>query len=229
MKFVRIVVETAKIFYDYLMHFALMGGATLLSFVIILPAPFTASGLWVVTQRAVQGKGIKWRHYGSGIKTFGVRNLGLSLVLVVGYVVALVNLWFYLTPDVSPFPDFIIYVIIPVCILATLLWTGIAFYAAPFLIEMESPNLRLILRNSLFLTLLNPLTTLLLIALSIALLVLCYYLPVLFLFAPGFIALLRLVAVRMCVEDAREKKAAYAEAEAGKEATSVPHGEEETV
>lgn len=213
MKPLRIIMETAKVYYDDLFHFIVMGGVTVLSFLFILPAPVTSAGMWAVAQRAVRGQGVAWEHYRDGIKAYWQRNFGLSLILLIGYLLALLNLWFYATPGVSPLPDAVSVVMLPFWVVLTLLWTGIAFYAQPFLFELETPTLRLILRNSFFLTVLNPVTTLALILVAALLLALSFFLPPLFLFTPGMILLLRLTAMRTCVQSAIEKQATIQEAE----------------
>lgn len=213
MKLPRIIVETATTYYDEMFHFAVMGGVTALSFLLILPAPVTASGMWAVAQRALRGQGITWDHYQDGIKAYWKRNLGLSLIMLIGYLLALLNLWFYATPGASPFPDAVSGVMILFWVTLTLLWTGIAFYAQPFLVELEMPTLRLILRNSFFLTVLNPATTLALILVAALLLAISCLFPLLLLLTPGIIQLLRLTATRTCVQSAFEKQAAIKESE----------------
>ncbi len=209
MKALRIIVETAKVYYDNLFHFFVMGSVTVLSFLLILPAPVTSAGMWAVAQRAVRGKGVSWGDYGDGIKAYWKRNVGLSLVLALGYGLAWLNLWFYITPGASPLPEAVSAVMLPLWVVLMVLWTGVAFYAQPFLVELESPTLRLILRNSFFLALLNPLATLVLLLVAALLLAIGYFLPPLFLATPGMILLLRLTAMRACVQSAVEKQSAF--------------------
>ncbi|MBN2004074.1 MAG: hypothetical protein JXA21_12030 [Anaerolineae bacterium] len=208
MKSARILIETAKVYYDDMLHFAMMGSVTALSFLLILPAPVTSAGMWAVAQRAVRGVGITWEHYGDGIKTYWKRNFSLSLILLVGYALALLNLWFYAASGASPFSDTVNRVMVPFWIVLTLLWSGVAFYAQPFLVELETPTLRLILRNSLFLAVLNPVTTLALLVATALLITISCIAPPLFLLTPGMILLLRLTAMRTCVQNAIEKQAA---------------------
>jgi len=211
MKFVRIVVEAAKTYYDEAFNLMMMGAVTVLSCLLIIPGPFAFGGLWAVAQRAVRGYGIKWHIYWDGVKKYGLRNFFLVLILIFGYVIGLSNLWFYLTPEVSPLPENLTVWILPVWIVFTLIWTGILFYANAFLAELKEPKILAILRNSLFLTVLHPLTTLLLIVLAILLLAISVIIPVLILITPAMILTLRLTATRMLVQATIEKHDAMQE------------------
>ena len=189
----------------------MMGAVTVLSCLLVIPGPFAFGGLWAVAQRAARGYGIKWHIYWGGVKEYGPRNFLLVLILIFGYIIGLSNFWFYLTPEVSPLPENLTVWIIPIWIMFMLIWTGILFYANAFLVELQEPKMLIILRSSLFLTVLHPLTTLLLIVLSILLLVLGVVIPVLILITPGMVLTLRLTATRILVQTALEKHNAMQE------------------
>ncbi len=205
MKFIRIVVEAAKTYYDEAFNLMIMGSVTTLSCILIIPGPFAFGGLWAAAQRAVRKYGFKWHNYWKGVKEYGLRNFGLTLILALGYIIFLTNLWFYNTPEISPFPEKVAVWLTPLWLVLILLWTGVAFYANAFLVELKEPKLLSILRSSLFLSLLHPLTTLFLLVLSAVLLALSIVVPVLMLITPGMILILRLTAVRSLIQVTTDK------------------------
>jgi len=214
MKALNIIVEAAKSYYDEAFNLLIMCAVTLLSCLLILPAPFAFAGLWGAGQRAVRGYGIKWHHYWAGVQEYGWRNLILILVLILGYAIGFINLWFYNTPDISPLPTSVSQWLTPIWLVLILLWTSIAFYANALLVELEEPKLLIILRNSLFLSILHPLTTFILLILTMLLLGLSFFLPVLILVTPAMILMLRLTAVRTLVQAAFAQSAAESKAKA---------------
>jgi uncharacterized membrane protein YesL len=111
----------------------------------------------------------------------------------------------------SPFPAEASAWTTPIWSVLLVVWTGVVFYANALLVELKEPKLWLVLRNALFLALLNPLDTLLLIVLSLILLAICVVLPFLIIIVPGLILILRLTAVRTLVQTAVEKQAAQTE------------------
>ena len=200
MKTFHIIIETAKAYYDELFILCIMGTVSVLSCILILPAPFAFGGLWAAGQRAARGYGIKWEHYWQGVKEYGWRNLILTLVLILGYSIVFTNLWFYNNPDISPLPPHISQWITPFWIALLVLWTGVTFYANAFLVELEEPKLLIILRNSLFLSLRHPFPTLTLIILTLLILGISILLPVLLFITPPLILILRLTAARMLIQ-----------------------------
>ena len=200
MKAFRIIIQAAKTYYEEIFSLLTMGTASIFSCILILPAPFAFGGLWGAGQRAVRGYGIKWEHYWQGVKEYGWRNLILILILLLGYGLGLTNLWFYNNPAISPIPPHISRWITPIWIMLLTLWTGITFYANALLVELTDPKLLLILRNSLFLSLLHPFTTLILIILTLLLLGLSILLPILLFITLPLILILRLTAVRILIQ-----------------------------
>jgi len=92
----------------------------------------------------------------------------------------------------------IIGIFVQVFFVATgLLWIATQFYTWPFLLEQEDKRLRLALQNGLFLTLANPIYTLMLLGtVALAVVVSAVTLLPLAVFATSFIALLANRAVR---------------------------------
>ncbi|HNT77537.1 MAG TPA: hypothetical protein PKH77_21185 [Anaerolineae bacterium] len=206
MKFIQILAETGKCYYEEVAKLILMGTVSLLCCLLILPGPFAFGGLWAVGQRTVRGVGIKWEHYWQGVKEYGWRNFILTVVLLLGYIIGFTNLWFYNTPTISPFPAEVAVWVTPIWIVLLVVWTGVSFYANALLVELTEPKLWLALRGGLFLTLLNPLSTFLFIVLSLILLALCIFLPFLIILTPGLLLILRLTAVRTLVQAAITKQ-----------------------
>ncbi len=207
----KIIAKAAVAFYDELFLYFVLGMGHALSWLLILPGPFVLAGVYTIGQKAVRGLGVSWLTIWQGIKEFGARSLLLFLIVVAGYGVIIVNLWFYNAPDVSPFPAAVAAWTTPLFVAIALLWTGIAFYAQAFLMELEEPTFGLVLRNSLFLTLLKPFHTLFYVVITLVVLVLSVGFPVLLIFSPGFISALALTAVRTLVTGLAERLAAAEE------------------
>ena len=207
----KIIGKATVAFYEELFFYFILGMGHILSWLLILPGPFLLAGVYTIGQKAVRGLGVKWNLIWEGIKEFGLRSLLLFLVVLFGYVVIAVNLWFYNAPDVSPFPRAVAAWTTPLFVALALLWTGITFYAQAFLMELEEPTLGMALRNSLFLTLLKPFHTLLFVVVSLVILVLSIGFPVLLIFSPGLLSALALTAVRTLVTGLAEKLAAEEE------------------
>jgi len=207
-----------------------VGGAVLIiglvALLTLVPAAFALAGLYAVGQRAVRGEGVRWATYWGGLREFGGRSYLIALITVLGYVLVASNIWFYNTPDVSPFPPAVAAWVTPLWILVAAVWTGIAFYAEAFLVELEKPTLPIVLRNSLFLTALNPIPTLVWIVVSALALGLSVALPVLLVVSPAFVITLALTAVRTLVADAMDRAKASAPDDSETPDDAAPNPEE---
>lgn len=224
MRAFKIIGRTAVAFYEELFYYFLMGLINIVAWVLIIPGPFALSGIYAVGQRAVRSEGVKWGEIWASVKEFGLRALLLFFTIVFGYVVIGTNIWFYNNPDVSPFPASVAVWITPLWVVLALIWTGVAFYAQSFLMELKEPRFLLVLRNSLYLTILHPLDTLLWIVIVALLVALSVLLPVLVIITPGFLTVLSLTAVRTLVADLTERAEALQAKEEGEE---EPADEEE--
>ncbi|MCU0521740.1 MAG: hypothetical protein MUF84_13745 [Anaerolineae bacterium] len=201
MRALKIVGRAAVAFYEELFFYIALGAGHAASWLLIVPGPYALAGLYTIAQRSVRGLGVSWAIIWGGIREFGSRSLLLFGIIVAGYAVLISNIWFYNTPDISPFPVSTAAWTTPIIIAVGAVWTGVAFYAQSFLMELEDPRIRLVLRNSLFLTLLKPLQTLLFIVVSLVALAVSIAVPILLIASPGFIATLALTAVRSIVGD----------------------------
>jgi len=205
MQTVRIIIDAAKAYYEEILFFIVTGGILLAATFLIIPMPFALIGVWMIAHRAVRGLGVNWGLYWRAVKEYGLRSLQLTLVLALGYGLLAINVWFYTTPDISPFPAGVLAWIRPIVLVIGLVWICISFYAHAFLIELEEPKLSLILRSSLSLTFIKPVPTVILLIITLALTVLSVAVPILLLALPGFIATLSITAVRTFVATIREK------------------------
>jgi len=205
METIRIIIDAAKAYYEEMLFFFATGLILLVSAMLIIPLPFALVGVWMIAHRAVRGLGVSWRLYWEAVKKYGLQSLWLTLVLALGYGLLAANVWFYTTPDVSPAPGNVLVWIRPIVFIIGLLWIGVSFYAHAFLIELEKPRLLAVLRSSLSLTLVKPLTILALLIVTLLLTVLSIAVPILLPALPGFIATLSITAVRTLVASVREK------------------------
>jgi uncharacterized membrane protein YesL len=208
MRVFRIIARGAVAFYDELFLYMLVGLINLIAWILIIPGPFVLAGIYTITQQSVRSKGVNWRMIWDGVKEFGPRSLLLFLIIVGVYAIIGVNLWFYANPEISPFPATVAIWTTPIFALFALIWTGVTFYAQALLMELEDPKMGLVLRNSLFLTILQPVQTLLLLILAIASLALSIALPVLLIVWPGFISAVAVTAARQLIGDLAERNKA---------------------
>jgi uncharacterized membrane protein YesL len=211
MRVLRIIGKAAVAFYDELFFYFLTGLIHMVCWLLIIPGPFALTGVYVVGQRAVRGLGVKWALVWEGVKEYGLRSLMLFLITIVGYAIVVSNLIFYNSPNLSPFPASVATWTTPLFVIIGLLWTSIAFYAQSFLMELKKPTVLLALKNSLFLTILRPFTTLGLLLTAVVAVVLSLLLPVLIIVSPGFISVLSLTAVRTLIPELAEQAEALEE------------------
>jgi hypothetical protein len=209
----KIIWKGAVDFYDEMFHFLLMGTVTLIGCILILPGPFVIAGLYAAAQKAVRGEGIKWATYWQGIKEFGLRTWGLVLLEALIYLIIYVNFWFY-NSEVSPFSPQLGLWLTPLWIVLALVWTGISYYAQAFLMELKEPKFFTIFRSSLFLAILHPVVTLILLIVTLIVLALSVVFPVLLILSPSLLLVIALKAVRMQVTELTEKVAELEQKEA---------------
>jgi uncharacterized membrane protein YesL len=192
----KIVWKSMRAYYSELISLVLMGIATTIVSLLVIPAPFALAGLWYVAQRAVEGRTTKWRDFWEGIKRYGPRNLLNTLLALFVYIAIAANIWFYNNPEISPLPERIALWLTAFWLVTALLWTAVIFYWLAFQLEMEAPKFWLSLRNSLYLTLLNPIQTLIFLVVAVLLGALAIVVPPLLILYPGFIATLSMAAVK---------------------------------
>ncbi|HEY89468.1 MAG TPA: hypothetical protein G4N98_07020 [Thermoflexia bacterium] len=200
MQTLKISWQSLTTYYENILTLTLLGMGTLLATLLLIPVPFAWAGLWQVARQAVKGNAISWPLYWAGAKEYGLRNLGNSLLLLLGYLLIATNIWFYNQPAISPLPEKFAVWLTAFWLITGLLWAGVAFYLLSFQMEMVAPRFWLSLRNSLYLTLLHPLSTLFWLLLLGLYGILCILLPPLIVFYPGFIAILSQHATRTLIQ-----------------------------
>jgi hypothetical protein len=223
----RIIAKAAVAFYDELFYYFLMGLIHVVAWILIIPGPFALAGVYVIGQKAVRGFGVKWRDIWEGVKEFGPRALLLAVITILVYGLIVLNLWFYNNPEISPFPASVAVWVTPIWIVLALVWTAVAFYAQSFLMELKEPKMLLVLRNSLFLAILHPIQTLVLLIVSALSLAVSVLLPVLVIVAPGFISVLSLTAVRTMVTALQERAEEMEAKSESDDESEGPDGEDE--
>ena len=221
----KIIWKAAVSFYDEMFNFMLMGTVTLIGCILILPGPFLVAGLYAAGQKAVRGEGMKWATYWQGIKEFGPRSWLILIIVVAGYVILYTNFWFY-TSEISPFSEQVGFWLTPLWLGLGIVWTGVAYYAQGFLMELEEPKFISIFRSSLFLSILHPLATLILIIVSLVVLALSIAFPILLILTPSFLFVMVLTAIRTQITALVEKN--QDTAEEIKEGEQREEGEEQT-
>lgn len=202
LKIIRLSITTYS---ENILTLMLMGLGTILATLLIIPAPFAWAGLWHVARQAIRGDTTSWQTYLEGAREYGLRNLGNILLLLCGYLLIATNIWFYNQPAISPLPEKFVVWLTAFWLITGLLWAGVAFYLLSFQMEMVAPRFWLSLRNSLYLTLLYPLPTLLWLLLLGLCGGLCILLPPLLILYPGFIALLSQHATQTLIQQALAK------------------------
>ncbi|MGC9397663.1 MAG: hypothetical protein ACP5HM_00830 [Anaerolineae bacterium] len=208
----KIIWKSLRVYYSELFPLVLMGLATVAATFLVIPAPFALAGLWYVTRRSVEGRSTKWYDFWEGVKRYGPRNLLNALLALFGYLVIATNIWFYNNPAVSPLPDQAALWLTALWLMLILLWTAVNFYWLAFQMEMEEPRFWLSLRNSLFLTLLNPIQSLVFLLVAALLAALAIVVPPLIILFPAFIATLSTTAVKTMLAPILERQKELEEA-----------------
>jgi uncharacterized membrane protein YesL len=105
----------------------------------------------------------------------------------------------------SPFSEQVGFWLVPLWLGLAIVWTGTSYYAQAFLMELEEPKIFTIFRSSLFLTILHPLATLILVVVSLLVLALSVVFPILLILTPSFLFVLALTAIRTQITQLVEK------------------------
>ncbi|MFP4343207.1 MAG: hypothetical protein ACLFU8_00810 [Anaerolineales bacterium] len=199
-----------KTLYEELFPLMLMSIVTWFATALVIPGPFSQAGLWYVARRALEGRTTSWQDFWDGVKGYGPRNWGNTLLVVGGYLLILVNLRFYTLSELSPVSEEVAGWLTALWIVIGILWSAFGFYLLAFQVEMVEPRFLLSLRNSLYLVLLRPLQTLILLALLGVIAFVCLrfvmLLPLIILY-PALTALLSVNAVKSFVQPILESRA----------------------
>ena len=197
----KFIWKAAIAFYDEMFPFLLMGVLTLIGCVLIIPGPFVLAGLYAAAQKAVRGEGVKWANYWQGLKEFGLRSWLVLFIILFVYGIIYVNFWFYTLSGISPFSEQVGFWLTPLWLVLAIVWTGTTYYAPAFLMELEEPKIFSVFRSSLFLTILHPFVSLILIVVSLLILALSVMFPILLILTPAFLICLNLTSIRMQITE----------------------------
>lgn len=173
-----------------------MTAAALAGFLLLLPvvtSPLAFAGHYALADEIADEKSVSWRTWWAGARRYWRQStiwLGLYVVMVV---LLVTNLRFYARLGVSWAP-----LLQGVWLTLFLLWVAVNLFVMPLYLLQTDRRLRLAYRNAALLTVSDPLTTVVLLALLGFLFILLNQIALpLLLLLPPFIALLGAVTVRL--------------------------------
>jgi hypothetical protein len=153
----RVFWVAIKDWWDELFTLMLMNIVTLLLAVPIVTFPPALAGLWNAANVVVQGKVPSWGDYFAGFRHYFLKAWGLALLNILAAAIVFTNVRFY-TPEVAPFeinPTLSTW-IRGFFIAVGFLWAVLQMYPMAALLEQEDQRLRVALRNSVILLIVNP-------------------------------------------------------------------------
>jgi len=136
----------------------------------LAPNPLTA-GVFFVTRRIALEKRVYFHYFWAGIKRYWVRSWVLLATGIVGYLVLLANLRFYMgmTSFWKSLSVLWLY--------ALIIWSCMQLYTIPLLLEQRDKSPVLIVRNAFLLTMSDPIFTIPLVLLIVILVLIGALLP----------------------------------------------------
>ena len=196
----HVVWRAIRDLYDDLFVFVPLSLLWWLCFLVIIPLPPAVAGLVYLANEIAHERRIEWRMAVEGARLFFWRSWVVFLVSVLGFLVVGMNIWFYLN-QFTGLPQYLTILWLYLLII----WSAAQIYVYPLLIAMEKPRVLLIFRNALLLTLANPLFTVLLLVLFLALTVVSVAFPLLLILVlPGLLSLVSTRALVYLVERVRQ-------------------------
>ncbi|MEE8389384.1 MAG: hypothetical protein V3S14_01125 [Anaerolineae bacterium] len=153
----RVFWEAIKDWWDELFLLLLMNIVTALLLIPVVTFPPALAGLWNAGNRVAQGRAIGWADYFEGFRRYFLKAWGLALLNILVVVIVLTNVRFY-SPDVAPFEisDTASTWISGFFVATGFLWLVVQIYSMAMLLEQEDQRLRVALRNSAVLFIVNP-------------------------------------------------------------------------
>lgn len=165
---------------------------------VIGPNP-AATGIHLWANRLVKEERVEFSLFWEGLRAYWRRATVLFLISAGGLFLLVVNALFYLRSEATPLRIFGI-----VWIYAIVAWLGMQIYQLPLLVEQDDKRIRLVLRNSLFLSMANVVPTLSLLVVCAVLALVSIGLTLLIALLTGsVIALVAARAVNMMLEPYR--------------------------
>lgn len=178
--------ETIRDWYNGMVGLAMMNFIWLVATLTVVLMPPVTAGLYVMTNSIGHGTGGRLEDMIAGAWEYAWLSYQWALVNVVAAIMFAVGFWFYGATETA-----LGAVIQAIFTILIGLWLMVQFYVWPFLIEQEDKRLTIGLKNALFLTLANPIYTLLLISIvAVALAISVATVLPIAVFAATFISLL---------------------------------------
>ena len=144
-----------------------------------------AAGIHLWANRLVKEERVEFSLFWEGLRTYWWPATKLFVITIVGFYLLVINALFYLRSEITALQIFGV-----IWLYAIYFWMSMQIYQLPLLVEQEDKRLRLVLRNSFFLSLSNFLPTLVVVVLCTFLTVLSLGLTLLIAMVTGAIVVL---------------------------------------
>lgn len=176
------------------------------------------AGLYAIAERVTEGRTSTWRHFIAGMREYARLSWKLYGMWMLGFVVILFNLQFYLTRS-STISTFMLVLFS----YFAAIWLGFLIYIGPLMFLQTDKSIRTIARNAALMTVGRPLFTAITLLLMGLITVASYLVPILPLFITfaflalwGFRATLTLIAEAEARREAADQPASQAVADKGR-------------
>jgi uncharacterized membrane protein YesL len=144
-----------------------------------------AAGIHLWANRLVKEERVEFSLFWEGLRTYWWPATKLFVITIVGFYLLVINALFYLRSEITALQIFGV-----IWLYAIYFWMSMQIYQLPLLVEQEDKRLRLVLRNSFFLSLSNFLPTLVVVVICTFLTVLSLGLTLLIAMVTGAIVVL---------------------------------------
>lgn len=189
-----------------------MNIVTILLFIPIITLPPALAGLWNVGNLLAHGKAVRWADYFEGFRRYFLKAWGLALLNILVIAIVFANVRFY-TPEIAPFEisETLSMWVRGLFMAMGLLWLIVQLYPMAALLEQEDQRLRVALRNSAVLFIINPGFSIVLALLLLAVAVVSTFLIIPWFVTPALFAVVCNKAVLHLLEPQRERMRAEKE------------------
>lgn len=172
------------------------GGPWWLAPLIAIPAGPATAALAVVARRCARDIRVDRSFYWDGFRKYWKQALGVSAIGMGGLSLLLLNLLFYLGQ-----PNTLLRIVAFLWLYIIVFWLAMQIYIYPILISLEEPSVLAALKTAALAAFANPLYTLMLLVVAIALTAVCVVLAMLVLFVwPALMVLLGQHSLRLFLE-----------------------------
>jgi hypothetical protein len=140
-----------------------------LCLLLFLPLPIVTGALAFVANQISRGKAVGWETFAAGLRRYWAKSLVVALINLVVFVLLLANVWFYGSVLQGIWTN----VAVSVWLVVGLYWLLVQVFWFPMILELESEQVLVALRNALAMVVITPGFSLVLGVLIAALAVLC--------------------------------------------------------